>query len=242
MRLPIPVVLLAVLLLGSVPVYAETILFVDFEDPSAFTLSGGYERSWIYWGIAPLNGTATVSSNFVQGGSQDGNIFYGSYAREYRFAPAAAMTIPLPDLSKYTNIRLTVALAAAEGIWEPTHRDSLHIIGSTTTVPPVVDCPGGGCLPVTGAIDSFIPPAYPASLRSQVYSIDLLTEFQDFGYPIDSSLKSLTFAFASTDYPELAGIDSVIITGDPIPEPSTLALLTIGLVGLVGYGWRQRKR
>ena len=53
-------------------------------------------------------------------------------------------------------------------------------------------------------------------LRSQVHSIDLHPQFQDFDYTIDSSLNSLTFAFASTDYPEMIGIDSVTITGDPI--------------------------
>ena len=90
-------------------------------------------------------------------------------------------------------------------------------MGGTSISPPYVDCSIlAGCLPVTGAIDSFLPPTYPASLRSQAHSIDLRPQFQDFEYPIDSSLKSVTFAFASTDYPEMIGIDSVRIMGDSI--------------------------
>jgi hypothetical protein len=121
-----------------------------------------------------------------------------------------------------------VALAAAEhenivpdrGIFEPTHRDSLHIIGATTiSLPDLGPCTAGCIPPVTGVIDSFLPITYPDDLRSDVYHpIGLGHEFQDFTYSIDSSLKSLTFAFASTDYPEVVGIDSVRITGDPLSE------------------------
>ena len=65
---------------------------------------------------------------------------------------------------------------------------------------------------------------HPGSLRSQVYSTDLTLTFQDYGYAIDSSLKSISFAFASTDYPEYVGIDSVRITGGvaSVPDPSIL--------------------
>jgi len=114
---------------------AELILFEDFEDSSGFTLGGAVP---LYWNIAPLSGTASIPSQFLQGSSsQDGNIFYGSLAKENSLSPAATMTIALSDLSGYTNLELTVALAAAEGIWEPTHRDSLNILGGTTISPPV---------------------------------------------------------------------------------------------------------
>jgi hypothetical protein len=120
-----------------------------------------------------------------------------------------------------------VALAASErvdthrGIFEPTHRDSLRIIGLTTTIPPYVACwQNTGCQSVPGEIDSFLPITYPDHLVSNVhYPIGLGHAFQDFTYSIDSSLKSLTFAFASTDYPEKVGIDSVRITGDLLVVP-----------------------
>jgi len=43
----------------------------------------------------------------------------------------------------------------------------------------------------------------------------LVFEFQDLEYAIDNTLRSLTFAFASTDYAELVGVDSVKITREP---------------------------
>jgi hypothetical protein len=221
--------------------HAELILSEDFENSSGFTTGGGWAA---YWGVAPLSGTALIPSQFVQGGNQNGMIFYGSFAREYGGAPAATMTIGLPDLSGYTNLQLTVSLAAPEMIWEDSQRDSLHIIGGTAISPPLVECNAAGCLPVPGAIDSFLPYPRPGSLRSQMYSNDLTLVFQDYGYTIDGSLKSLTFAFASTDYPEMVGIDSVRITGDPIapvPEPSTMLLLGSGLIGILGFRKRLRK-
>lgn len=201
---------------------ADSLLFVNFEDPSAFTVGGGWAE---YWAPAPLEGPVALPSYFEPGtSSQSGPIFYGVRARQYMGAPAATMTILLPDLSGYTNLKLRVALAAAGQIWETTHRDSLHILGGTTTEPPVVNCNvNAGCLPLpllAIPIDSFLPDSYGGYLQSQVTPlVDLHPQFQDFEYPIESSLKAITFAFASTASVEVVGIDSVQITGDPIVVP-----------------------
>ena len=197
-------------------ILTELILFEDFEDSSGFTIGGG---GGYYWGIADLSGYGLAPSNFVQGGGQSGMIFFGSDVKEYQGSPAATMTITLPDLTGYTDLQLYVALAAPDGTrWENTHRDSLHIIGGTTISAPDVPCNiNPGCLPVTGAIDSFLPNDSASPLWSQAYpSTYLQYTFQDYVYAIDSTMKSLTFAFASTDYDEVVGIDSVRITGIPL--------------------------
>lgn len=200
-------------------VRADLVFFEDFEDSTGFTIGGGGAA---YWWIAPLNGTPSIPSYFVQGGSQSGNIFYGSFAKEYQDAPPATMTISLPDLTGHTDLLLSVSLAAPDGTrWESTHRDSLVISGTT------------------GVIDSFLPISRGSPLHSQVWSIDLHYEFQDFTYLIDNDLTSLTFAFASTDYDEVIGIDSVSITGQVVPVPSAIILCSIGL----GFtGWKLRRR
>jgi hypothetical protein len=200
-------------------VQAGIIFFEGFEDSSGFTIGGGGAA---YWGIAPISGTPSIPSYFVQGGSQSGNIFYGSFAKEYQDAPPATMTISIPDLTGYTDLLLSVSLAAPDGTrWESSHRDSLVISGTT------------------GVIDSFLPISRGSPLRSQVWSIDLHYEFQDFKYLIENDLTSLTFAFASTDYDEVIGIDSVSITGQVVPVPSAIILCSIGL-GLTG--WKLRRR
>jgi len=219
-KLPMSLCAVAFLLLAITGiVHAEVVLFEDFEDTSGFTIGNGNVGDG-YWGPADINGTLTFPSEFQQGdSSQSGTIFYGAAARAYMGAPAATVTIALPDLSGYTNLKLTVSLAANDQYpWEDTHRDSLHIIGGIAIDPPFVECNVlAGCMPIDGAIDSFLPYPRPGNLRSQLdNTIVLHRQFVDLEYAIDSSLKSITFAFASTGGDEVVGIDSVTITGDPI--------------------------
>ena len=172
----------------------EVILFEDFEDTSRLTISGSAR----YWGVASLSGTLSFPSQFAQGGSQSGKIFYGINGYN-----KPTMTISLPALTGYTNLQMTVALAAPDGTrWESSHRDSLIISGTT------------------GLIDSFLPISRGAPLQSQIHHPTVLHyEFQDFNYTIDSSMVSLTFTFESTANDEVIGIDSVRITGNLLSEP-----------------------
>lgn len=45
----------------------------------------------------------------------------------------------------------------------------------------------------------------------------------------------------STTADQVFGIDSVSLAPAPVPEPSTLVLLSAGLLGLLAYAWRKRK-
>ena len=180
-------------------VKAETILYEDFEDNTGFTIGGGYSH---YWDIAPLEGTVSIPSNFEQGGSQSGKIFYGSFAKGGSADPAPTMSVNLPDLTGYSNLKLIVSLAAPDctvgTCWEISHRDRLVITASS------------------GEIDRFLPISGVSPLVSQYNSSILHYEFQDFEYPIvDNTINSITFEFASTAYDEVVGIDSVMIYGEP---------------------------
>ena len=187
-KISIVLILLMFGLLGAAQ--ASDIFFEGFEDASGIIISGNAS----YWGIAPLSGTDTYPSYFIQGGSQSGNIFYGSNG----YDSTATMTINLPDLTGYSDLRLIVSLAAPDGTrWESTHRDSLVILGTS------------------GVIDSFLPYLQGSPLRSQVTPTELHYDFQDFEYIIDNSMESIIFTFASTSGNEVVGIDSVTIVGTP---------------------------
>jgi hypothetical protein len=169
-------------------------LVVDFEDRDGYTTGGAPAQ---YWDTAPIEGVGFAPSHFASGGIQAGSIFFGSFAKSAVVDGPATMTIPLPDLSGYNDVTFTVALAAPDGSlttnWEITHRDSLRI---TTD---------------QGAVDSFLPISSISPLRSTVYGTNLHYYFVDYTYTIPANARSITFAFASTDYDEVVGIDTVSI-------------------------------
>ena len=58
-----------------------------------------------------------------------------------------------------------------------------------------------------------------------------------------------TLSVSATDisyvliYPELdVLVDNFTFAAQPVPEPSTFLLLGTGLIGLLGYGWQQRRK
>ena len=51
----------------------------------------------------------------------------------------------------------------------------------------------------------------------------------------------ITSVYEGSNDLHLAGLDQVRFVGTTVPEPSTMALLVSGLLGMVGYAWRKRK-
>jgi len=56
--------------------------------------------------------------------------------------------------------------------------------------------------------------------------------------------QTLRLRFAETDNVFIfqVGVDNVSLDTQPVPEPGTWLLLSTGLVGLIGYGWRRHLR
>lgn len=52
----------------------------------------------------------------------------------------------------------------------------------------------------------------------------------------------LRFGQVQTEYFLNTGVDNVRIDYTPIPEPGTFTLCGIGVLGLIGYGWRRRRK
>jgi len=89
----------------------------------------------------------------------------------------------------------------------------------------------------------------------QVNSLDAFTSANPFGLEIGSGgASSLQFSVAPGDVislslgrstveiaNEFVGVDFAISLS-PVPEPSTVILAAVGLIGLAAYGWRRRKR
>jgi len=77
-----------------------------------------------------------------------------------------------------------------------------------------------------------------SALQSQYNSLVLELGNPSSGYnPKDNYLPGVEFFSAVHDntlYQDIA-VDPV-----PVPEPSTLAIATLGALGLIGYGWRRR--
>ena len=238
-----PLAMFVILLLAETGVArAGTILLVDFSSSAGFTI--GSPTAYGYWGLAPLGGTTAISSGFVQGGSQSGDIFFGSWGENELSPPEGStdwwvpvtITIDVPDLTRYIDLQLTVSLAASDEtqgvLWEKSHRDSLIIWGTTGAATHEID----RFRPISGSSVE-----YGSRLYSGEFGTSLGVTFQDYVYDIKPNLhgmNSLTFGFASSDWPEKIGIDSIRITGTHVPDPgSTLLLFGMGLVGL--RAWRK---
>jgi hypothetical protein len=198
----------------------DLILFGDFEDSSAFGTEGS---SATYWGLLHFSGIDTYSPHFTSRGRHPGSVFYGAKANNS--TNATTITISLPELTRYTNLHLTVALVTKQEQREEGQIDGFIMSG-------------------IGPVDNFLPGGSSgAYLQSQVQPVELFFSFRGLTHFVDGSSKSLVFAFRNTWEDEVTGISSVRITGSPIPGPvpkrATMLLFGSCLLGVAAVGKRK---
>ena len=85
--------------------------------------------------------------------------------------------------------------------------------------------------------------------NNAVYAIDLRSHQSVWSYPLVGSyvrMGDLTLSEGKLYIPEMptvtGGASATLIALTFTPEPSTLVLLGIGAISLLGYGWRRRRK
>jgi hypothetical protein len=94
-----------------------------------------------------------------------------------------------------------------------------------------------GVVPNTSGTYKFSPNHSTGSGETapQLLGISGLIKVSDY---TSSNISTLDFM----DWPETIGIDNLVVTLDPAPEPATIAIFALGLLGLAGIARRKRSR
>lgn len=226
--------ILLLLVLGS-PSWAAILIYEeDFNTDglgSRYTAVGAGGSSGGFWELAVGN-TNDLSgfegANYWGGANLDVN--FGGTNQLPR-----TLTLPLDalDVSLYTNLTVTLLVAATTGEWESAQPDYLRIYA--------VDADSSD----EELLEAFLPNGTNASnLQATVQSSVVLgTTFQEITLSIDSLVDVnnlfLRFDAGSTSNREVMGFDRVQISGDLIPEPTSAAFL-LG-AGLLLFRLRRRR-
>jgi hypothetical protein len=221
---------------GAALIYNET--FDTNGSGTRYTVTGG--------GIAPGNqdywtrSSGTINPFGAGSGFQGTNYFAGRDLDENiggtNTIPRAVQTTSgsAVSIAGYTALTMSILLAANTNAWESNQADSIRLY--------MVNYSAGGALTL---LDTFLPTGLvDTNLRSTVFGTSLGTTFTRYTYNLPITIGNIGFRLeaSSTGDLEFIGFDDIRIEGTPVPEPSSGALVALGLLVIGASARRARTR
>ncbi|MEM1058087.1 MAG: PEP-CTERM sorting domain-containing protein [Verrucomicrobiota bacterium] len=150
------------------------------------------------------------------------------------------LTVPITavDVSLFTDLQVSILVAANQGQWESEQPDFLRIVAVNADTDE------------RQVLEEFLPRPENVNNGDLTATINsstvLTTTFQPFTFNISSvalpGLEDLLIVIeaGSTSSVEYFGVDELVVSGTLIPEPATGSLLLLGALGLAAARRRRR--
>lgn len=216
------------------------------------TLRGG--QTWMQVGVDPAHPTSGLPTGLVTSLADTNHTFQlpNSYSdnsnnallmpNPYSVATATTMTVTLTTPQAYSSLSFLNAASFAEfGLtvsYDIHHLSGADDLGTFISY----DWIGGGCVAVNcNERITLGGNSYPPELDHDVGDWNLYQS--DISLLNPSPVTSIDFSVAPNSLFGGEGNTAIFaISGVAVPEPSTIALLVAGAIGLIGWVWRKRKQ